>query len=95
MRHYELTVIVDPDIVEEDVPQVMDKLTALINKSGGEITETDHWGRRRLSYPIGKHAEGNYVMMKLDMNPDKTGELKTDLNIATEYLRHLLLLVSD
>ena len=91
MRNYELTVIINPDIAEEDVPQTMEKLSALIAKNGGEITDTDQWGRRKLSYPIGHHAEGNYVMMKLGLEPDKTTELENDLNLAEDYLRHLLL----
>ena len=93
MRSYELTVILDPDIAEEDVPQAMDKLTALIAKSGGDITETDHWGRRKLSYPIGRHGEGNYVLMKLGLEPERTTDLESSLNLAEEYLRHLLLRV--
>ncbi len=95
MHDYELTVILDPDIAEEDVPQAMEKLTALVAKSGGEVKETDHWGRRRLSYPIGRHAEGNYVMMRLGLEPDKAGELTANLNITAEYLRHLLLKLGD
>jgi small subunit ribosomal protein S6 len=95
LRSYELTVIIDPDIAEEDVPQALDKLNALIAKSGGDIAETNHWGRRRLSYPIGRHGEGNYVLMKLGLEPEKTTELETGLNIAEEYLRHLLLRVGD
>ena len=95
MRNYELTVIIDPEIAEEDVPQAMDKLNALIAKNGGDITETNHWGRRKLSYPIGRHGEGNYVMMKVDFEPERTSELETSLNIAEEYLRHLLLRVDE
>lgn len=95
MRTYELTVILDPDIAEEDVPQAMDKLTAIIAKNGGDIAETNHWGRRKLSYPIGRHGEGNYVMMKVGLEPEKTTELEAGLNLAEEYLRHLLLRADD
>ncbi len=95
MQSYELTVILDPGIAEDDVPQALEKLTALIEKNSGEITETDHWGRRRLSYPIMGHAEGNYVMMKLGIEPEKTIELDAGLNLVEEYLRHLLLKIGD
>ncbi len=91
MRNYELTIILNPDIAEEDVPQTMEKLSALIAKNGGEITDTEQWGRRKLSYPIRHHAEGNYVMMKLGLEPEKTIQLESDLNLVEDYLRHLLL----
>ena len=95
MQEYELTVILDPDILEEDVPQAMEKLNALIAKNGGDIIETDHWGRRRLSYPIKRHAEGNYVMLKMQMEPDQTSELESEMNITSDYLRHLLIRVGE
>lgn len=95
MRSYELTVILDPEIAEEDVPQAMDKLTTLIAKNGGDITETNHWGRRKLSYPIGRHGEGNYVLMKLGLEPEKTSDLESNLNLAEEYLRHLLIRANE
>jgi small subunit ribosomal protein S6 len=91
LRNYELTVILNPDIAEEDVPQTMEKLSDLIAKNGGEITDTEQWGRRKLSYPIKHHAEGNYVIMKLGLEPEKTTQLENDLNIVEDYLRHLLL----
>ncbi|PIU56171.1 MAG: 30S ribosomal protein S6 [Chloroflexi bacterium CG07_land_8_20_14_0_80_51_10] len=95
MRSYELTVIIDPDIAEEDIPQAMEKFTTLITKSGGSITEVDHWGRRKLAYPIDHHGEGNYVMMQLEFEPVRTAELKVGLNLAAECLRHLLVRVGN
>jgi len=95
LRNYELTVIIDPDIAEEDVPQAMKKLTALVAKSGGSINETNHWGRRKLAYPVEHRGEGNYVMMKLEFEPAKIAEFESNLNLAEEYLRHLLVRLGD
>lgn len=95
MRNYELTVILSPTIAEEDLPQAMEKFQGLVTKSGGTVTDTQHWGRRRLSYPIEHHAEGTYVTLKLRLQPEKAQELENTLNIAEECLRFLLLRVSD
>lgn len=95
LNSYELTVIIDPDIAEENVPQAMDKLTELVGKSSGTITQTDHWGRRKLAYPIAHHAEGNYVLLKLELAPSKAAELETNLNITEAFLRHLLIKLDE
>lgn len=93
MRDYELAVILDPGIAEEDMPQALEKISTLVSKNGGEINETEQWGRRRLSYPIKHHAEGNYVIMKLELDPEKAAELENSLNIAEDCMRYLLLRV--
>ena len=95
MRKYELTVIIDPNIAEEDVPQAMEKLTALISKNGGAVDETNHWGRRKLTYPIEHRGEGNYVIMKLQFEPAKIAKFEGSLNLAEEYLRHLMIKLGD
>ncbi|MDD5094017.1 MAG: 30S ribosomal protein S6 [Dehalococcoidia bacterium] len=95
MNRYELTVIIDPNIAEENVPQAMEKLTELVNKNGGVISQTDHWGRRKLAYPIQHHSEGNYVLLKMDLDPSKAAELEANLNISETFLRHLLIRLED
>ena len=95
MREYELTVIIDPNIAEEDVPQAIEKLNALIAKSDGTVTETDHWGRRKLAYQIDHRGEGNYVHFKVELEPEKTTELENSLNLPEEYLRHLLVRIDN
>ena len=90
MQRYELTVIMDPGIAEEDTPQSVEKLTALVTKNGGGVTEIDQWGRRKLAYPIQHRSEGNYVLVQLELEPARTAELEADLNLSEEFLRHLL-----
>jgi len=95
LRNYELTVIIDPEIAEEDVPQALEKLTELIARRGGNIIGIDHWGRRKLAYPIKHHGEGNYVVAQLEFEPGKTEELESSLHLSEEFLRHLLVRCSD
>ena len=92
MRRYELVVIVSPDVAEDDVPDAVDRLVRQpVESGGGELQETDHWGRRKLAYPIQRYQEGNYVLTQLNMDPQKTGELERGLQISEEVLRHLLI----
>ncbi len=95
MNNYELTVIIDPDIAEEDVPNAIEGISELVKKNGGEVSETNQWGRRKLAYPIGNHREGNYVIAKLELEPSKAAELEANLNLSETYLRHLLIRLAD
>ena len=95
MNNYELTVIIDPDIAEEDVPNAIEGISDLVKKNGGEVSETNQWGRRKLAYPIGRHREGNYVISKLTLDPSKAAELEANLNLSENYLRHLLIRLAD
>ncbi len=90
MQRYELAVIINPDITEENIPSVLDKMTQLISQLGGATIKVDRWGRRKLAYPIKHYREGEYVVTQLELESNKAGELKASLRLSDEFLRHLL-----
>lgn len=91
MQRYELAVIINPDVTEENIPSVLDKMTQFISQMGGATIKVDRWGRRKLAYPIKHYREGEYVVTQFELEPDKVGELKASLRLSDEFLRHLLI----
>lgn len=90
MRDYELVTIWNPDLGEDGMSAALERLTAAITTRGGEVTETNVWGRRRLAYHIKRFAEGSYVVMQLKLDPARAGEIEGQLRINEDVLRHLL-----
>jgi small subunit ribosomal protein S6 len=95
MKDYELTVILDPEIADENVPATLERIHTTITARGGEIVETDHWGRKRLAYPIKRKMEGNYFLSRVRMEPGSERELERALNISEDVLRHLVILAGN
>jgi len=91
LRDYELAVILSPEIGDDAVTESIDRLGRLVTTRGGEIVDTNHWGRRRLAYPIRTHLEGNYVISQIKLEPGKVAELESSLRIAEEILRHMII----
>jgi small subunit ribosomal protein S6 len=91
LHEYELLVVMNPDIPEEDVTAAIDRVTGAITTRGGEIENVDAWGRRRLAYPIKRHIEGNYVLTNLRLDPSKAHELESSFLISEDILRHMLI----
>jgi len=96
LRRYELTVIISPDVPDDDVPDAVDRLIRRpVESQGGDVQDTNVWGRRRLAYPIQRHAEGNYVLTQLQLDPMQTKELERGLQISEEVIRHLLVRLDE
>ena len=91
MRNYELVTIWNPDLGEDGVTTLLDRLTTTITRGGGQVVDTNVWGRRRLAYFIDKHSEGVYVVMQLNMEPARANDLEAQLRINEDVLRHLLI----
>lgn len=87
MRHYELMVILDPDLEERAVSPLIENFLTVIRNGGGKVEKVDTWGRRRLSYEIKKKSEGIYSVIDLNAQPEVVKELDRQLNLNESVLR--------
>ena len=87
MRHYELMVILDPDLEERTVAPSLDQFLGVIRQAGGSVEKVDVWGRRRLAYEIGHKVEGIYAVLDVTAEPAAVKELDRQLNLNEAVLR--------
>ncbi len=87
MRHYELMLILDPDIEERTVGPSLEQFLNVVKTDGGTVDKIDIWGRRRLSFEIAKKAEGIYAVVDLQAEPATVKELDRQLNLNEAVLR--------
>ena len=93
MRSFELVFIVHPEVDEDDFTAVVERVTSLVERNSGEVTEVNIWGLRRLAYPIQNQWEGQYVLMLLELEPQGVAGLERDLTLVEQVIRHLVVRV--
>jgi len=87
LRHYELMVILDPDLEERTVAPSLDQFLTVVRNDGGTVDNVDIWGRRRLAYEIDKRVEGIYAVIDLQAESGTVAELDRQLNLNDAVLR--------
>jgi small subunit ribosomal protein S6 len=95
MRDYELVAVISPEVDEEGVSKIVDKVTQSINNRGGVVEEIKRWGRRKLAYPIRKFMEADYVLARFKLMPKSVRELKGEISASEDILRYLVVKVDD
>ena len=91
MNKYELAVVVSAK-VEDDSERaaLLDKIKALIEKFGGQVTNVDDWGKKRLAYEIQKMTEGYYYFIQFDAESNVPAEIESRIRIADNVIRYLI-----
>jgi small subunit ribosomal protein S6 len=87
MRHYELMVILDPNLDERTVNPSLETFLRVVRTDGGTVEKIDVWGKRRMAYEILKHAEGIYAVLDLTCEPATVAELDRQLGLNESVLR--------
>lgn len=89
MNKYELAVVVNAKIEDDARTDVIERVKALITRFGGNVTDVDEWGKKKLAYEIQKMKEGYYYFIQFEASTDVPAEIEQRLRIAEPVLRFL------
>lgn len=89
MNKYELAVVVNAKIEDDERAAVVDKCKALIERFGGTITEVNEWGKKKLAYEIQKMTEGYYYFISFEAESTAPIEIENRIRIMDNVLRYL------
>ena len=89
MNKYELAVVVSAKIEDEERVAVVDKVKAYIERFGGQISNVDEWGKKRLAYEIQKMHEGFYYFIQFEAEATAPDEIESRVRIMDNVIRFL------
>ena len=89
MNKYELAVVVRAKIEDEERAAVIDKCKALIERFGGQVTEVDEWGKKRLAYEVQKMKGAFYYFIHFDAESTVPVEIEHRVRIMDNVIRYL------
>mgnify|MGYP000020971931 FL=1 len=95
MRNYELSVVLFSTLSEEERVATLEKVKELIVRFGGEITNVDDWGKRKLAYEIEKQREGFYYFIQFNAETSAPAEIEARVRIMEPVLRYLIVSLED
>lgn len=95
MRKYETIFILQPDLAEDDIKIVTNKVQDVVASYKGAFHKLDDWGNRKLAYPIRKHPRGRYYYLRFDGGAQLVAELERRLRLDEKVLRFLSVNITD
>ena len=63
MRRYELMLLFQPDLEDDQLQAAVERVTRAIVNAGGSLSKISPWGKRRLAYPIQHHRDASYFLI--------------------------------
>lgn len=89
-RDYELGFILNPEVSEEEIRALLDRIEHIVANYGGQIVKINQWGRRRLAYPIERHRDGYYIFIDSILTPETVAEIERTLRVSEIVFRHMM-----
>jgi small subunit ribosomal protein S6 len=94
-REYETVYIFGSDVDDAEKTRVAERVDGVIARFNGELKRRDEWGRRRLSYKIGKYERGIYVYVRYLVTGDAVAELERNLRLIDSVIKFITVRLED
>ena len=89
INQYETVFILTPVLSEAQIKESVDKFERFITENGGEIVHREHWGLKKLAYPIQKKNSGYYHMVEFKSEGTVIDILETQYRRDEKVIRFL------
>ena len=90
MNKYELALVVSAKIEDDARTATVEKAKEYITRAGGNVTEVEEAGKKKLAYEIQKMSEAFYYFIQFDAASTVPAEVERDVRIMDNVLRFLV-----
>ena len=90
MNKYELALVVNAKIEDDERAAAVEKAKEIITRFGGVVTEVEDAGKKRLAYEIQHMKEGFYYFIQFDAPGTAPAEVEKNVRIMDNVLRFLI-----
>jgi small subunit ribosomal protein S6 len=88
-RTYEVMYIVRPDLEEAELEKLVEGFNTVVTNGGGEVTNIERLGRRRLAYIVRKFQDGIYVLLHISADGPLVAELERRLRVTEQVIKFI------
>lgn len=92
MSAYEMMYIAKPELDDEALEALAEKLKDVITSGGGAVDGIEKLGKKRFAYEINDIREGHYALLVFKGPADLPAELDRVVRLTDEIVRHLIVL---
>ena len=95
MANYESVLIARQDLGASQVNTLVESLSEVIKREGGEVVKTDNWGLKNLAYRIKKNRKGHYVLLNIVAPAQAIFEYERLMRVNEDVIRYMTIKVDE
>jgi len=88
-NHYETVFILTPVLSAEQAKEAVDNYRKILKKEKATIINEEHWGLKKLAYPIQKKSTGFYQLFQFEAEGDLIAKLELTFKRDEKIMRFL------
>tara|TARA_R110002072_G_scaffold45662_3_gene127184 strand:+ start:5004 stop:5360 length:357 start_codon:yes stop_codon:yes gene_type:complete len=88
-NHYETVFILTPVLSADQAKETVEQYRKTLKDAGASIVNEEHWGLKKLAYPIQKKSTGFYQLFQYEVAGEFIGKLELAFKRDEKIMRFL------
>ena len=89
MRHYEVVLLVQPDLSDQ-LTDMLKRYQDMVEKNNGNVHRLEDIGRLQLAYNIQDMHKAHYVLINIECDDQTLSEIESSFKFNDSIIRHLI-----
>ena len=89
MKNYETVFILNPVLSEDQMKDTVEKFVKVLKKGNATVVNVEHWGLKKLAYPIQHKSTGFFNLVEFSAAPEMVNTLETEFRRDESVMRFL------
>jgi small subunit ribosomal protein S6 len=95
MREYETLYILRPDLAEDAIGKVNERLTGVLDREGAKVLRLNVWGKKKLAYEVKKNPKGVYIHLSYLSQPSVVSEFERNLRMLEPVIKYQTVRIAE
>jgi len=95
LREYETIFLLRPDLAEDLVDKIVERLRGIVQREGGKVIKVENWGKKKVAYEVKKHLRAIYIRFVYLGSTHMVAEFERNLRMTDDVLKYQSVKLAD
>jgi small subunit ribosomal protein S6 len=95
LREYETIFLVRPDLAEDLVDKIVERMRGIVQRDGGKVIKVENWGKKKVAYEVKKNLRAIFIRFLYLGGTRMVGEFERNLRMTDDVLKYQSVKVAD
>src|SRR5256714_6271681 len=95
LREYETIFLVRPDLAEDLVDKIVERMRAIVHRDGGKVIKVENWGKKKTAYEVKKNLRAIFVRFLYLGGTRAVAEFERNLRMTDDVLKYQSVKMAD
>jgi small subunit ribosomal protein S6 len=88
LREYETIFLVRPDLAEDLVDKIVERMRGIVHRDGGKVIKVENWGKKKAAYEVKKNMRAVYLRFLYLGTTRMVAEFERNLRMTDDVLKY-------